>query len=214
MSSLAMAPPHGSAGPGRSISARLPLREVEFVVLDLETTGHDPQHAAITEVGAVLVHGGQVREELHTLIDPGRFVPAPVIELNGITDEMLRFAPPIACVLPWVLQLCAGRVLVAHHAPFDLGFLRHAAEGVGIAWVTPLVVDTLQLARRVLRPDEVPDHRLGTLASLFRSPVTPTHRALADARATAHVLLGLVARLDEDCSLTDLLRIANQEDIP
>src|SRR5699024_10245271 len=78
---------------------------------------------------------------------------------------------------------------------FDVGFLRAAAAQLDLTWPRPPVVDTLALARRVVTRDEAPNHKLGTLAALFRTEVRPDHRALTDARATVDVLHGLFARM-------------------
>jgi DNA polymerase-3 subunit epsilon len=86
-------------------------------------------------------------------------------------------------------------VLVAHNAPFDLGFLVAGCDDCGLAWPGFTVLDTVMLARRVMDPDEVPDCKLGTLAGFFGARTAPNHRALADARATADVLDWLIRRL-------------------
>ena len=78
---------------------------------------------------------------------------------------------------------------------FDLGFLRAACDDCGLAWPGFTVLDTVMLARRVMDPDEVPDCKLGTLAGFFGARTAPSHRALADARATADVLGWLIRRL-------------------
>lgn len=170
-----------------------PLIETTFVVLDLETTGVDAERDRITEIGAVKVRGGEVLGELQTLIHPGRAVPPAVTALTGITDGMLAAAPPIGAVLPSLLQFLDGAVLVAHNAAFDLRFLRAAVARERGEDLSPTVVDTARLARRLVR-DEVRDRRLGTLARLFASPIVPDHRALTDARATVDVLHGLIER--------------------
>jgi len=172
-----------------------PLRDVTFVVVDLETTGGSPHTCGITEVGAVKVRGGQVLGEFQTLVNPGEPIPAFIAVLTGITDSMVRPAPVIATVVPSFVEFARGAVLVAHNAPFDVGFLRRAYAVSGIGWPAYPVVDTARLARRALARDEAPNCRLSTLAALFRSGTTPNHRALQDARATVDVLHGLLDRL-------------------
>lgn len=172
-----------------------PLREVTFVVVDLETTGGSAEDSAITEIGAVKVRGGEVLGEFATLVDPGRGIPAFVAVLTGITDSMVAAAPPIDGVLPAFLEFAGDAVLVAHNAPFDIGFLKAACARAGRDWPTHRVVDTALLARRVLTSDEVPDCKLATLSAHFKAATTPIHRALADARATVDVLHGLIERL-------------------
>jgi DNA polymerase III subunit epsilon len=170
-----------------------PLFETTFVVLDLETTGLRPGHDRITEVGAVKVRAGEVLGELRTFVHPGCPIPPAITAVTGITDAMVRDAPPIEAVLPTILAFLGDAVLVAHNARFDVSFLRAAATAHAGRELEPVVVDTAQLARRLVR-DEVRNCRLATLAQHFRSPIRPDHRALTDARATVDVLHGLIER--------------------
>ena len=176
--------------------AELKLAELEFAVIDLETTGWSPKAAAITEVAAVRVRGGRRQGEFASLDNSGVPVPPGIEDLTRISDWMLAAAPGVAQVLPGLLTFAEGCVLVAHNAPFDIGFLVAACGACGLAWPGFTVLDTVMLARHVMDPDEVPDCKLGTLAGFFRARTTPTHRALADARATADVLGWLIRRLD------------------
>lgn len=187
-----------------------PLREVTFVVLDLETTGGAARTDAITEIGAVKVRGGEQLGELATLVDPGTGIPPNVVALTGITTAMVAGAPPLPSVLPSVLEFLRGAVLVAHNAPFDSGFLRAACERHGQAWPRPPVLCTARLARAVLPHDEAPSVRLGALAQLFGTATRPTHRALADARCTVEVLHRLLERVGNVGvqSLEELLALA------
>jgi DNA polymerase-3 subunit epsilon len=175
--------------------AGLSLAETEFAVVDLETTGWSPGTDAITEIGAVRVRGGVRRGEFGSLVNPGTPVPPSISELTGITDWLLAAAPRAAAVLPGLLRFADGCVLVAHNAPFDVGFLAAACDDCGLAWPGFAVLDTVILAKHVLDPDEVPDCKLSTLAQYFGARTAPTHRALSDARATADVLGSLIARL-------------------
>ena len=172
-----------------------PLREVTFVVVDLETTGASPASCEITEIGAVKVRGGEVLGEFQTLVNPTVAIPAFIAVLTGITDSMVASAPRLAEALPAFLDFSRDTVLVAHNAPFDLGFLKTGCQKLDLVWPAPDSLDTARLARRVLTRDEAPDCKLASLARLFRTTTAPCHRALADARATVDVLHGLIARL-------------------
>jgi DNA polymerase III subunit epsilon len=172
-----------------------PLISTTFVIVDLETTGGSPGTSEITEVGAVKVCGGEVLGEFQTLVDPGREIPPYISVLTGITSMMVAAAPRIGTVLPAFLEFARGAVLVAHNAPFDLGFLKAACAETGTAWPPAASVDTAVLARRLLTRDEVPNCKLATLAPFFSATTSPTHRALDDARATVDVLHGLFERL-------------------
>jgi DNA polymerase-3 subunit epsilon len=172
-----------------------PLRDVTFVVLDLETTGGAPDGDGITEVGAVKVRGGEQLGEFATLVNPRGPIPPFVTVLTGITEAMVLPAPTIESVLPALLEFLSGSTLVAHNAPFDTGFLKAACARHGYPWPKPPVLDTAALARRLLTGDEVPNRKLATLAQHFRTAHRPTHRALDDARATVEVLHALIGRL-------------------
>ncbi|WP_062079295.1 DEDD exonuclease domain-containing protein [Demequina globuliformis] len=172
-----------------------PLSSTTFVVVDLETTGASPASCEITEIGAVKMRGGEVIGEFQTLVDPGAPIPPMIIALTGITNAMVMAAPRIREVLPAFLEFLGDAVLVAHNARFDVGFLRAACKAHGYAWPAVEVVDTLTLARRVVSKDEAPNRKLGTLARVFGTQVTPNHRALEDARATGEILHGMLERL-------------------
>ena len=188
-----------------------PLSQVSFCVVDLETTGAGPD-AAITEIGAVIVRGGETLGEFQTFVDPRHHIPATISVLTGITDQMVRGAPGIESVLPSFLQFAAGSVLVAHNARFDVGFLKRAAAALDYPWPAFPVVDTMVLARHALLRDEVPNCKLSTLAAHFRTTQQPDHRALSDARATVEVLHGLLERLGSFgvTSLDDLTEFAGR----
>ncbi|GLZ34294.1 DNA polymerase III subunit epsilon [Lentzea sp. NBRC 105346] len=171
-----------------------PLRDTTFVVFDLETTGGSAAEDSVTEIGAVKVRGGVVLGEFATLVDPEQGIPPQVVQLTGITQAMVTGAPRLGSVLPAFLEFAAGAVLVAHNSGFDVGFMKAACERHGYRWPKPSVVCTVRLARRVLSRDEAPSCRLSNLAALFGAR-TPTHRALADARATVDVLHALLERV-------------------
>ncbi len=172
------------------------LAQITFCVVDLETTGGSAQAGSrITEVGAVKVRGGEVLGEFQTLVNPHTEIPAFIAVLTGISNSMVSDAPPIESVLPAFLEFAAGCVLVAHNAPFDVGFLKHFAQEQGRPWPAFEVVDTAVLARRVITRDDAPNCKLSSLAKAFRSSTTPNHRALSDARATVDVLHGLMERV-------------------
>ncbi len=172
-----------------------PLREVTFVVVDLETTGGSASECAITEIGAVKVCAGEVLGEFQTLVNPGSPIPAFIQVLTGISDSMVAQAPRITSALPAFLDFARGSVLVAHNAGFDITFLKAAAAQTGHPWPGFPVVDTVTLARQLVGSDEAHNRKLSTLATLFGADTTPDHRALHDARATVDVLHALLGRV-------------------
>ncbi len=169
----------------------VPLREVTFMIVDLETTGGSPIDAAITEIGAVKVRGGERLGTFQTLVDPRQPIPPYVAHLTGIDDAMVADAPPIEAVLPSFIEFARGAVFVAHNASFDRSFLDANLGRLDHDPIAGPVICTAKLARRVVWPD-VPNVRLSTLARYFRTRVRPSHRALADAEATTEVLEGLL----------------------
>jgi len=171
------------------------LRQTTFVVLDLETTGGTAADGGITEIGAVKVRAGEILGTLGTLVNPGVPIPPFITALTGITTTMLVEAPPLASVLPSLLEFLRGATVVAHNAPYDVGYLKAACGIHGLTWPAPPVLDTLALARRLLGPDEVPNRKLGTLARFFGTGNQPNHRALDDAKTTVEVLHALLERL-------------------
>jgi DNA polymerase III subunit epsilon len=175
------------------------LSDVTFVVLDLETSGASASTgSAITEIGAVKVCGGEVKGTFQTLINPYTPLSPFIVELTGITDQMLAEAPSIETILPLLFEFFGSveeSVFVAHNAPFDLSFLKAAASLHGYIWPDFRVLDTVKLARIVLTKDDVANYQLGTLAQYFDTHVAPNHRALDDARATVDVLHGVIERL-------------------
>jgi len=170
-----------------------PLRDVTFCVLDLETTGGHRTDDQITEVGAVKVRGGEFLGTFQTLVNPGRAIPPQITVLTGLSDAIVHQAPRIGAVLPSLLEFIGDAVIVGHNIGFDLAFLRHAFERTGRAPLVNRNIDTVALARRLVR-DEVPDCRLGTLASRLRLDHRPSHRALDDALATTDLLHLLIER--------------------
>jgi DNA polymerase III epsilon subunit family exonuclease len=175
------------------------LSQSTFVIVDLETTGPSPKSgSAITEIGAVKVKSGLLQGEFESFVNPLLPIPQYITELTGITDLMLANAPIIDDALPLFLEFTGDHkeiILVAHNAPFDLSFLKSAAEAIDLPWPDYKVLDTVTIARQVLSLDEVANCKLSTLAQFFGSNVDPSHRALDDAKATTEVLHGLLGRL-------------------
>jgi len=169
----------------------IPLVEVAFVVVDLETTGGSPVDDAITEIGAVRFEGAERVGSFQTLVDPERPIPPAITHLTGISDRSVAGAPSLATVMPSFLEFARGAVIVAHNASFDVGFLNANLLRLDYPTLPGPAVCTAKLARRLVWP-EVPNVRLRTLAAYFRTRVQPTHRALQDAEATGEVFQGLL----------------------
>jgi DNA polymerase III subunit epsilon len=171
-----------------------PLVDVEFAVVDLETTGGSPATDRITEVGVVKVRGGEVTGTFHTLVNPRMSIPPMITALTGISDAMVADEEPIEVVLPCLLEFLGDAVLVAHNASFDTRFLQAALQAHAYPRLESSVVCTARLARVLLPRDEVPNVKLSTLARYLRAGTQPCHRAFTDAKATVDVLHALLER--------------------
>jgi DNA polymerase-3 subunit epsilon len=170
-----------------------PLSEVSFVVVDVETTGGSPQLDSLTEVAAARYRGGELLGTYQTFVRPDERIPPFITALTGITDAMVADAPRVGEMLPSFLEFLGGAVLVGHNIRFDRSFIDHALVATGRDRLANPSVDTLALARRLVR-DMVPDCKLGTLARTLRLPHQPSHRALTDVLATGDLLHALLER--------------------
>lgn len=171
------------------------LAHTTFVVVDLETTGGSSRDCAITEIGAVKVKGGELLGEFTTLVNPGMSIPPFIAALTGISNADVASAPSVSTAVAMFIEFAGDAAVVAHNAPFDLGFLHAACKKCDLVWSHGPVIDTARLARVALQRDEVRNCKLGTLAAYFRTETEPTHRALDDARATTEVFHHLIARV-------------------
>lgn len=185
--SLAAAPTAFLAGP---------LLQEEWVVVDVETTGGSPEHGhRVTEIAAVRVSGGEVRDSFSTLVNPERRIPGMITSLTGITDEMVREAPRFHEIADRLRAFVGGRVFVAHNAAFDWRFLCAELERSLGRRLDGRQLCTVRLSRKLL--PQLPSRSLDALALYFGLEIESRHRALDDAVATAHVLLRLIALLAE-----------------
>jgi DNA polymerase III subunit epsilon len=156
-----------------------PLATSEFLVVDTETNGLAGEACELTEVGAVLVGGGELHERWEALVRVERPLSRRIQGYTGITQAMVDEAPPAEASLPELADLMQARVLVAHSASFDRRVLRQAFERAELEWPDPPVICTIALARR-LHP-LARQRRLAALAGSLGIEVEVAHRALADA---------------------------------
>jgi DNA polymerase-3 subunit epsilon len=150
------------------------------VFLDLETTGATATHDHVTEIGLVEVKRGRLVEEWTTLVNPGVSIPPAIQALTGITNDMVALAPTFTEVSSELLARLEGRLLVAHNARFDYGFLRNEFQRAGIRY-TSRVLCTVRLSRK-LYPQHA-RHNLDALLARHDIECDARHRALGDARA-------------------------------
>lgn len=164
----------------------------EFVIFDLETTGTSPQNCAITEIGAVKYKNGKIYDEFCTFVNPEMPIPEKIVEITGITDEMVKDAPTIAQVYDKFMEFCGDAVLVAHNAAFDVSFLRAASEKLQkLLKVTYL--DTVAVSRYV--NNDLNKHTLDSVAKYFDLGDFNHHRASDDARMLAMIFDKMVKKL-------------------
>ncbi len=185
------------SGPGRITGGlellESPIASVEFLVIDTETNGLSGDACELTEVGAVLVGGGELHDRFSSLVRTHMPLRRGIQRFTGITQQMVDAAPELDRVIPQVDERLANRILVAHNAPFDRRVLRQAYERCGLQWPNPPVICTAALAR-VLLPLQR-ERRLTALADALGIDVEIAHRALPDAETCARVLCALFPRL-------------------
>lgn len=193
------------------------LNTDSYVVFDIETTGLSQLYDSITEIGAVKVKNGRIIEQFGELIKPERRISDKIVELTGITNEMVENKPLIDSILPKFLEFCEGSTLVAHNAEFDISFIREFSYRLNLKFNIPYI-DTLYLSR-FLNPD-LRNHKLDTLARKYDVKLLNHHRAVDDAMATAEVFIAMLNDLkdrniamDENINTheTEWPRAANKE---
>jgi DNA polymerase III subunit epsilon len=170
-----------------------PLIGAEFLAIDTETNGQPKERCELTEVGAVLVGGGELHDRWSSLVGVSEPLGRGIQRFTGITQAMVDDAPAPETVLPQLAEQLRGRIFVAHSARFDVGVLRQAFERADLDWPDPPVLCTVALARRF-----APLQRrrgLPSLADALGIEVEQSHRALPDAETCARVLCSLLPRL-------------------
>jgi DNA polymerase III subunit epsilon len=170
-----------------------PVAGAEYLAVDVETNGLAGDLCELTEVGLVLVGGGEAHETWESLVRVERPLSRGIARFTGITQQMVDTAPPPEGVLPVVASQLEDRVLVAHSARFDAGVLRAAFERCGLEWPEPPVLCTVALARRFAPLAR--QRRLGVLADALGIEVETVHRALPDALTCARVFCALFPKL-------------------
>jgi DNA polymerase III subunit epsilon len=183
----------------------LPWQQNTFIAFDLETTGKYPLDAEICEIAAVKWRDGEIVDTFQTLVKPSKPMGDFVISIHNITNEMVATAPKLSEVLGRFHAFIQDGYLIAHHAPFDLGFLAHEFEKAGLALPTRPVFCSCLLGRHIVPDCE--NHRLATLVKYFNLEGGQAHRALDDAKACLHVALNCFAKVGAEARLTELFKM-------
>ncbi len=166
----------------------------EYVCFDLETTGTDPRKEGITEIAAVVVRNGEIGETFHTYTDPGRPIPPFITELTGISQETVKGAPTQEEGVSQFLAFCKGRIVVAHNAAFDTGFIEAVSQSMGQP-CSLTSIDTLELSRTLL--PRLERHKLNYVAKGLDLPDFRHHSALADTETLARIFVAFLKMLAE-----------------
>ncbi|MGQ9729831.1 MAG: exonuclease domain-containing protein [Candidatus Zipacnadales bacterium] len=166
--------------------ARVPIAKASWVCVDVETTGLEVERGhRICEIGLVWGDIGGLVQTLSSLVNPGQPIPPEASQVSGITDEDVADAPAFAALAPQVCQLLRGAVIVAHNAPFDIGFLATELGNTNLVLPASPIIDTTVVAQTILG---LQVRNLFGVAAALGLPTPPTHRALDDAKATWELL--------------------------
>lgn len=177
----------------------------EFIVFDTETTGLNAYNDRLTEIGAVRVKNGEILESFNTFVNPGRHIPEKITELTGINDEMVADAPDEGEALRMFFDFCGdSKVLVAHNAPFDMGFLDAGARRSELE-CGYTAVDTVPIARNLL--PGLKNHKLDTVAKALECSEFNHHRACDDAAVLAEIFVKLCRRMEEEREIHSTMEI-------
>ena len=168
----------------------------EMIVFDIETTGLSTASCGITEIGAVRIRGGEVLDRFNTFVDPEMPIPEEIVSLTGITDEMVKGAPKTREALEAFFAFIGdgSRLLIAHNAGFDVGFISYYAEQCGLSFANPYM-DTVALSRHINA--DLKNHKLDTLAKHYRLGEFNHHRASDDAEMLAMIYFKMVEQMAE-----------------
>jgi len=172
------------------------IREAEFVVFDIETTGLSPQKGdRICEIGAVRIKNSEITDSFETLVNPQRDIPPQVVRIHGITSKDVISAPCFEEAAPKFLSFIKDSCLLAYNIKFDLGFFNYQLKSAGMEKISLPFVDILALCRRLI--PHLPRFNLSSVAGYLGVQAESTHRGYADAYTAAQVFIKLLPSLEE-----------------
>ena len=178
----------------------------EFIVFDIETTGLSPLNCKITEIGGVKIKNGEVLERFNSFVNPECPIPEEIVKITGITDEMVASADTIDKVLPRFFEFTGDRLLIAHNADFDTGFIRAAAKSLDIEFKNPYL-DTLGLARALI--PSLNSYKLDKLADYYKLGSFNHHRASDDAEMLTRIFFKMLDDL-QNSDVSNFKEIENE----
>src|SRR5690625_4733264 len=176
-------------------SVQAELKDLTYVVFDVETTGLSSVYDTIIEIAGVKIRNGEIIDQFESFANPHRKLPDKIIDITGITDDMLVNAPEVDDVLKKFHAWVDDSILVAHNATFDIGFLNQGYEKIDLPRISSPVIDTLELARFLF--PQLGNHRLNTLCKHLNVELEQHHRAIYDAKATGYLFWKMVELLKE-----------------
>lgn len=188
------------------------IKDAEFVIVDLETTGMHANQDQILEIGAVRVKGNKVEDTFERLVDPGCEVSWRITQITGITTADVCGQPQVAEVLPDFVEFVGNAIFVAHNVAFDWKFIASELSRAGLPALKNQTLCTVRLARRLLKG--LPSRSLESLIKHFDINPGDRHRALSDACATQEVLTQLLLMLERQHEITELDELLHFQNIP
>jgi DNA polymerase III subunit alpha, Gram-positive type len=168
---------------------------LSYVIVDIETTGLDPANDEIIEIGAIKVEGKDVKDIFNKLIKPERQIPENIVDLTGITQEMVVNELPVKPVLSLFTDFIGDSIIVAHNAAFDTTFLKNKIKKFLNKEMDNFIVCTLLVSRDLL--PNLENHKLHTIAKYFKLEVANRHRAIGDAELTYQIWLHFLDKLKQ-----------------
>jgi DNA polymerase III subunit alpha, Gram-positive type len=170
------------------------MQNTVIVTLDTETTGLQPGFHQLVEVGAIKFRGDEILDEFQALINPERDIPEEVIQIHGITSDMVQDAPHASEVVPAFIEFLGDAPMVAHNAPFDEAFVSFNLQSIGAEQPANPIYDTLILTRKLF--PELRSHSLANLGTYLDIEDLPAHRAIADVITTIGIFRQCAKKLE------------------
>ncbi len=186
----------------------MPPKAQRFAIVDIETTGGRASRDRVTEIGIVLHDGEQILETYESLINPNTYIPAGIVQLTGITQEMVQDAPQFHEVARRIVEMTDGAVFVAHNVRFDYGFLREEFRRLGYTYSRKQLC-TVRMSRKTF--PGLPSYSLENLIRHFGIKTDARHRALADAMATTELLEMILAAKDSEQTMRTMVNMGIKE---
>ena len=183
------------------------MKNQEYAIVDIETTGGNASHSRITEIAIIIHDGTKVIDRWETLVNPQKNIPPAIFALTGITNEMVSDAPVFDAISDKVFELLSDRIFVAHNVNFDYSFVRHELETAGLKW-TAKKLCTVRAARKI-RPGML-SYSLGRLCKSLDIDLENRHRAGGDADATA-ILFTKLLEWDSEKEMDKMIKKTSQD---